>query len=487
LTQRRSATRQERPLTERLRQAVHAVRRRVRLRTRLRRLLHLWRSALPRQLPEWSPAPAGTTTGAPRATDDVGLEADARSANPVGRQRYGPKLPAGQLRLTGDGEWAVARVPDGTIVVAGHAGEPLDDRQRAVLVQLGLVTTGPGPSRRPRSSRGRDGGIQPEQLRDRRVQAVLIQLAMTGVVLHVPTPPETWSRTGAQSKGAAQAPSAAQRHADELAGELVRIITAPLVDDDPMWWEMRSVRQRRAAMRHHAAGLATPPVTAVLVSKRPHLAERNVAALAAQTYPDLQIVVGLHGADEEPPGLRRAAGERPIEVLGIDAERNLGQALDTASRVAAGDLITKVDDDDRYGPEHVWDLVLAHHFSGATVVGKGSEFVFVEPKDVTVRRRMGAEFFTDTVAGGTIALRADDLAAAGGWPPMPRFVDRGLLDRVVGAGGPVYRTHPFGFVYTRHGDGHTWDADLDHFLHDARRRWRGLIPYEEFGAGEAAG
>ena len=45
-----------------------------------------------------------------------------------------------------------------------------------------------------------------------------------------------------------------------------------------------------------------------------------------------------------------------------------------ATRVAQGTLLTKVDDDDLYGPEHVWDLVLARCYSGAAVVGKGAEF-----------------------------------------------------------------------------------------------------------------
>jgi hypothetical protein len=60
--------------------------------------------------------------------------------------------------------------------------------------------------------------------------------------------------------------------------------------------------------------------------------------------------------------------------------------------------------------------------------------------------------------------------------------DRALLDRVLADGGLVYRTHGFGFVYTRHGDGHTWDPGLDYFARDPVRTWNGLPPYEEFGA-----
>ena len=141
-----------------------------------------------------------------------------------------------------------------------------------------------------------------------------------------------------------------------------------------------------------------------------------------------------------------------------------------------------MDDDDLYGPEHIWDLVLARHYSGAEVVGKGAEFVYLEPRDQTVRRRMGNEFYTDVVAGGTMLLAKGDLEAVGGWRPVTRSVDRALLDRVLADGGLVYRTHGFGFIYTRHGDGHTWDPGLDYFARDPVRTWNGLPPYEEFGA-----
>jgi hypothetical protein len=411
---------------------------------------------------------AGVSAGGP-VVETVGPVVSAGAANPRGRQRYGPGLPIGELVLDG-GRWEIARIPDGTTVVAGRSGEPLDERQRAVLAELGLVTCPPTPrARRSRSNPARFAGIQPEQLIDQRDLGVVVQMAMTGVVLHAPDCP----RIGVQSKGGRT--TTATRLADELAG----ILRGPLPGDDPVEWEIRSVRQRRAAMRHHA-GLAPVPVSAVLVSKRPGLVAGQVAVLAGQTYPDLEIVVGLHGF-AEPAGLVAAAGDRPLRTILVPAGHNLGQALQEVTGAASGTLITKVDDDDRYGPEHVWDLVLAHHFSGATVVGKGADFVYLEPEETTVRRRMAGELFTDTVAGGTITLARDDLAAAGGWPPLPRHVDRALLDRVLDGGGLVYRTHPLGFIYTRHGESHTWQADPDYFHHDAQRRWQGLPPYQEFG------
>lgn len=400
------------------------------------------------------------------------VTADAAGANPRGRRYYGPKLPAGELGFAPEGDWQVVRVPDGTLVVAGRRGEPLDDRQRAVLAELAVVSW--DPSVEPHRAAGAPSpaaGTSPELLVDRPAAAqVLAQLAMTGVVVHAPAASLVAARPGYLSAR------------DLLAPELGTILGEPLPGGDPLDWELRSVRQRREALRQHAAGLTTPAVSALLVTKRPDLARDTVAALAAQTYPTLEIVVCPHGVPA-PDGLREAAGGRPVEVVPVPAERNLGEALRTATGAASGALITKVDDDDRYGPEHVWDLVLAHHYSAASVVGKGADFVYLAADDLTVRRRMGSEFYTDVVAGGTLTLRPGDLVTAGGWPAVPRHVDRVLLDRVLTTGGLVYRTHPFGFVYTRHEDGHTWQQERDYFLRDAQRRWHGPPPYGQFTPG----
>ncbi len=173
---------------------------------------------------------------------------------------------------------------------------------------------------------------------------------------------------------------------------------------------------------------------------------------------------------------------RPVEVVEVAAERSFGEALGEVTAHSRGTLVTKIDDDDVYGPEHIWDLVLGRHYSGATVVGKASEFVYLEQLGVTVRRTvLSSEAFANTVAGGTMLLSRGDLEAVGGWRPLARSVDRGLLDRVKRDGGLTYRTHSLGFIYTRHGNGHTWDPGLEHFLHKSGPQWSGLPEYAEFG------
>jgi hypothetical protein len=264
----------------------------------------------------------------------------------------------------------------------------------------------------------------------------------------------------------------------ELAPELLTVLSAPPPgpDADPLAVEARSVRQRRAALHHHAAGLDPPPVSAILATRRPELLGPVLAMLAAQTYPRLEIVLCLHGV-AAPAGIAEALAGRPHQVVEVPAEVSFGTVLGLATARAAGTLVTKVDDDDTYGPEHVWDLVLARHYSGATLVGKGSELVFLESRGTVVRRRSGVpEAFGEMVSGGTMLLAKGDIEAVGGWRPVLRSVDLGLIQRLVRAGGTIYRTHPLGYVYHRRATGHTWDPGEDYFLRNASTTWPAIPP-----------
>ncbi len=307
--------------------------------------------------------------------------------------------------------------------------------------------------------------------RDPRAEAALVvQLAMTGVLVHAPAVPAAVGEL--------------------LAPELRDILTDPVpqpsdVDTSTLELELRSVRQRRAALRGHSRGLdpaGLPPVSALLATRRPEHLTSILTAIAGQTYPQLEIVLCLHGIDlPEAAKHQLDACGRPYEVVRVDSDVSFGNALGIATARCGGTLVTKFDDDDTYGPEHVWDLVLARHYSTATLVGKGAEFVYLEDAELTIRRWSGRPEWDDTVvAGGTMLIGTADLATLGGWRPVTRSVDRGLVDRINRAGATIYRTHPMGYLYHRRGQGHTWDPGQDFFLRNTRARWPGLLTLPEF-------
>jgi len=261
-------------------------------------------------------------------------------------------------------------------------------------------------------------------------------------------------------------------------------------DNDVLAWQVASVRARRHALRSQTPAAALndwPSVSAVLLTHRADFLDHALRQLAGLRYPRLEIVLAIHGNAISDAQVQQAIAHHAhsVRILRIDANVIFGSAMQQACEFAEGQLITKVDDDDYYGPEHVWDLVLARMYSGAQVIGKALDWIRVESADLTVfRPAYGAEKFADFVAGGTMLMSRADLNEVGGWLPVAKHIDRALLDSFLAAGSLVYRTTGLGYVYVRRGSGHTAQVSDEHFLTKNAASWPGLITHPEFGTSD---
>lgn len=246
-------------------------------------------------------------------------------------------------------------------------------------------------------------------------------------------------------------------------------------------FDIAAVRQRRQVLGTRLD--ATPTISILLATRRPHLLADITAMIRAQTHRQVEVVVAVHGGDPEDLP-EPDVGDFGLQVIAVPGDRSLGHALQLAAETASGELLTKMDDDDHYGPDHLRDLVIARSVSGAPVVGKSSTVVHVEALDTTVRRVIGTpETPVHRVAGGTILLGADDLRSLGGWSDVPRAVDSALMRAATSADAMIYRPHDIGYLYVRHAasDGHTWSAEAGHFLANTREQWLGLLRHPDFG------
>ena len=268
-----------------------------------------------------------------------------------------------------------------------------------------------------------------------------------------------------------------------LGDDLHRLMLAEVAVGDLAARERLSIEMRRAALRDHALAsrvrqiaalaMADPPplplVSILLASKRPGLLRTALAAVARQTYPRLELVFAAHGdgfADLEPA---LEALPCPWRLVRVPASRSFGGALNAATEAARGTLLTKMDDDDLYAAEHIWDLVLAHGYSKAELVGKGLEHVYLANADRTLRWSPGrAESFQTAITGSALLISRQALQSIGGWRRVNRHVDLALREDVAAAGGRIYRTHGAGYMVVRRGqrDWHTWKADdVTYLLH----------------------
>lgn len=330
-----------------------------------------------------------------------------------------------------------------------------DGRSRSLV---GDVPIAPGPVRRLR--RAEVVWVDADTWADRSSDAALESLGRAGVPLAV--------RDAAPTR----APDSALR----------RAIAAPMSIEPSaaVARELRSVAIRREAWRD-AVDLSERSLSVLLATMRSEFVLDAVDMIAAQDFPSVQLVIGLHG-DGFDASLDDAIRERcpgDVVIRRLSDDRPLGDVLHALADASDGSIVTKWDDDDWYGVDHLTDLVLALEYGGADLVGKAAEFVHLEGLGVTIRRfALGAERPSRTLAGGTLALSRDALHDAGGWQrDAPRGVDQLLIRAVHAAGGTTYRTHGFQYVLRRtatSGAGHTWGAGDDYFVGAAAEQWPGL-------------
>ena len=277
-----------------------------------------------------------------------------------------------------------------------------------------------------------------------------------------------------------------------LGSELHDLLTSDLRQADAAERESHSIRTRRVALRDHTlkarlrricsaarvGGAEVPTVSLLLATRRPRLLPWAIESAAKQNYPRLQLAVALHGDGFDERDVEHALSvlSIPIQVTRVSGHRSYGAVLGAATSVATGSLLTTLDDDDLYGVDHIWDLVLAREYAEAELVGKGAETIYLAGSDRTVRRYVGSgESYSGAIAGSALMIGREDLERFGGWRDVP-FADRALQEDVVRGGGRVYRTHGAGYMPIRHGDRHAWPVDEEYFMKSANSVHPGWHP-----------
>jgi hypothetical protein len=238
--------------------------------------------------------------------------------------------------------------------------------------------------------------------------------------------------------------------------------------------------RRQLARVHGLQHVPDRRVSILLATRRPEMLPFALGQAARQRGSEVEVVLATHGFDADPAtlGAFRESCPTPLVTVHVEASVHFGEVLNRAASVASGDLLLKMDDDDWYGPDFVADLVSAHGYSGAQVVGCAPEFTFLEELSLTTRWATPTEVFRPFIAGGTLLVERSTFRSLGGFRHTVKYVDANLLSGIIAAGGTVYRTHGLGYVLRRRANGHTWDPGLGYFLTSERAadQWRGFRP-----------
>jgi hypothetical protein len=270
----------------------------------------------------------------------------------------------------------------------------------------------------------------------------------------------------------------------QLAGHLETL-------EHPPTRERQSIPNRRHILTHHTRKHRfeqilthhdiptnpTPKISILLATKRPDHIEHALNSVTTQNWDNKELILILHGDNFDLPHIQTLTNQLPYptHIITCPEKTIFGDALNQGLHKATGQYITKMDDDDHYGPNHLTDLHTAHTYTNADIVGKLASIVHLSEFDLTVSREiMDAERFHHHVAGPTLLAPAA-VVKSYNFLRRPSRVDTTLLERVTDSGGSLYITHPYGFILERRTSGHTWEVGgYKHFVKNARELDEGV-------------
>ena len=227
-----------------------------------------------------------------------------------------------------------------------------------------------------------------------------------------------------------------------------------------------------------------------MASRRPDDLKNALSDLRAQTLPTFELHLGLHGfnLDASLKSEITKLQNRKVKVFvhNFASTETLGSMLTSLAAGTRTKYVTKMDDDDFYGSEHLHDLLDCIIVRGCDVVGKAMNYIYLEPLDLTVRRANSTgvsafELFSDWVCGGTIMVEQSAGEKAGWFGSGKSAVDTFLLQNVSRNGGKIWRTFGTGYIYRRRKGDHTYGTNFAKYLNGSSEQWVGLPQIQEFG------
>lgn len=232
-------------------------------------------------------------------------------------------------------------------------------------------------------------------------------------------------------------------------------------------WRHHTYAHRVATVVEHAlpnrsVSLAQPSVSALVPTIRPGQVESVFRTLASQVGVRAQLVLLTHGFElpaEELAHLQEKHGVEDVVLLAAGRDVSLGECLNRCVAAAGGQVLTKMDDDDHYGPNYLSDQLFALDYSGADIVGKQAHYMHLAASNSTVLRFGHKEHrFTDFVMGPTIMGRRQAFLDVP-FPELGTGEDTGFLRHARDAGLKIYSSDRYNFYQVRTGDGHTWQVN----------------------------
>lgn len=217
-----------------------------------------------------------------------------------------------------------------------------------------------------------------------------------------------------------------------------------------------------------------PSVTVVCVTNRPQNLDTVLDHFRSQTWEHKRLMVVTNSEEFD----RKLVDERVADTTGGEvvhtrSDLSLGACLNLALERASSRYVAKIDDDDVYGPSFLEDLMLAHRYADAGVVGKHSYHAYLADPGETILRFPDGDFcYTPYLAGGTLVIDRDRTGAVR-FPHVSIGEDLGFIVSCLRRGISTFSADRYNYVQVRSAE-NTWTATEGTYLKSFERVGDGM-------------
>jgi glycosyltransferase involved in cell wall biosynthesis len=179
-----------------------------------------------------------------------------------------------------------------------------------------------------------------------------------------------------------------------------------------------------------------------------------------QSYPNKELIIILNSnqlnIDE---WLAYSENYQNVRIYQLDDSVSLGACLNYAIEKSNGDFIAKLDDDDYYGPEYLFDMLTHFMYTNAHVIVKHCVFIYFEDSTELYVSWPNAFLYMDWGFGGTQVIKREVFQKVR-YMEINVHEDLYFLNECQKVGFSLFSADPFNYVYGRwvNLENNTWDA-----------------------------
>lgn len=213
-------------------------------------------------------------------------------------------------------------------------------------------------------------------------------------------------------------------------------------------------------IREKCSKTSQPGVSIIIATAKFKYIDNIFSNYLKLTYPNTELIIILNKNKLTINDYSlKSIGLKNVRIFQLDENCTLGECLNFGIEQASYNYISKMDDDDYYGPNYLTDLMNVFKYTDAQVTAKVSRFIYFEHNNTLgiFSPNYENKYVYNNIAGGTLTFKKEVFN-------IVRFKNTNIAeDREFcldchSTGLKIYSADKYNYIYMRHKDlqQHTW-------------------------------